>query len=110
MTQRENVIANGSAESILRWSKATLIDERGNHCEFDKRQQEAFQIMTASFVLTYYRDAKSDGVDDDIDIIDNEGDTTTNLTSKQTLDRNKDELVDLAKGCSDQIVMFFNCV
>ena len=48
----KNVLkANGTAESILSWSKAA---------ELDKRQRRAFIILAAQFVLTFYDDDEED--------------------------------------------------
>ena len=40
--------ANGSAKSIIKW---------GCKCNLDKHQRQAFEVITASFVLTYFKDA-----------------------------------------------------
>ena len=40
--------ANGSAESIIEW---------GCKCNLDNHQRRAFEVITASFVLTYFKDA-----------------------------------------------------
>ena len=40
--------ANGSAKSIIEW---------GCTCNLDKHQRCAFKVITASFVLTYFKDA-----------------------------------------------------
>ena len=40
--------ANGSANSIVEW---------GCKCNFDNHQRRAFKVITASFVLTYLKDA-----------------------------------------------------
>ena len=39
---------NGSAKSIIEW---------GCKCNLDKHQRHAFEVITASFVLTYFKDA-----------------------------------------------------
>ena len=39
---------NGSAKSVIEW---------GWKCNLDKHQRYAFQVITASFVLTYFKDA-----------------------------------------------------
>ena len=39
---------NGSAKSIIEW---------GCKCILDKHQRHAFKVITASFVLTYFKDA-----------------------------------------------------
>ena len=39
---------NGSAKSIIEW---------GCKCSLDKHQRRAFEVITASFVLTYFKDA-----------------------------------------------------
>ena len=39
---------NGSAKSIIKW---------GCKCNLDKHQRHAFEVITASFVLTYFKDA-----------------------------------------------------
>ena len=44
--QVEVLEANGSAKSIIDWSRKANID---------KQQQRAFEIMTSSFILTYHR-------------------------------------------------------
>ena len=46
------VEADGTVLSILKWSKQP-------HLNMDREQQLAFQIVTASYVLTYYRDAET---------------------------------------------------
>ena len=40
--------ANGSAKSIIKW---------GCKCNLDNHQRRAFEVITASFVLTYFKDA-----------------------------------------------------
>ena len=40
--------ANGSAKSIIEW---------GCKCNLDNHQRRAFKVITASFVLTYFKDA-----------------------------------------------------
>ena len=40
--------ANGSAKIIIKW---------GCKCNLDKHQRHAFKVITASFVLTYFKDA-----------------------------------------------------
>ena len=40
--------ANGSARSIIEW---------GCKCNLDNHQRHAFEVITASFVLTYFKDA-----------------------------------------------------
>ena len=40
--------ANGSAKSIIEW---------GCKCNFDNHQRDAFKVIMASFVLTYFKDA-----------------------------------------------------
>ena len=40
--------ANGSAKSIIEW---------GCKCNLDNHQRHAFKVITASFVLTYFKDA-----------------------------------------------------
>ena len=40
--------ANGSARSIIEW---------GCKCNLDNHQRRAFEVITASFVLTYFKDA-----------------------------------------------------
>ena len=40
--------ANGSAKSIIEW---------GCKCNLDNHQRRAFEVITASFVLTYFKDA-----------------------------------------------------
>ena len=40
--------ANGSAKSIIEW---------GCKCNLDNHQRCAFEVITASFVLTYFKDA-----------------------------------------------------
>ena len=44
--------ADGTARSIVEWSSQ-------RHLNVDEKQKVAFQIVTAAFVLTYYRDATS---------------------------------------------------
>ena len=39
---------NGSAKSIIEW---------GCKCNLDIHQRHAFEVITASFVLTYFKDA-----------------------------------------------------
>ena len=39
---------NGSAKSIIEW---------GCKCNLDKHQRCAFEVIMASFVLTYFKDA-----------------------------------------------------
>ena len=39
---------NGSAKSIIEW---------GCKCNLDKHQRHAFEVITASFVLTYFKNA-----------------------------------------------------
>ena len=39
---------NGSAKSIIKW---------GCKCNLDKHQRHAFEVILASFVLTYFKDA-----------------------------------------------------
>ena len=41
--------ANGSAKSIIEW---------GCKCKLDNHQRHAFEVITASFVLTYFKDAR----------------------------------------------------
>ena len=45
------IIANGTAESIVKWARHNLT--------FDKEQQRAFEIIIAKFVLTYYDEAQN---------------------------------------------------
>ena len=45
-------VADGTALSIMEWSQKPQIN-------LDKDQQKAFQIATASFILTYYDDAQN---------------------------------------------------
>ena len=40
--------ANGSAISIIEW---------GCKCNLDNHQRRAFEVIAASFVLTYFKDA-----------------------------------------------------
>ena len=40
--------ANGSAKSIIEW---------GCKCNLDNHQRHAFEVIMASFVLTYFKDA-----------------------------------------------------
>ena len=40
--------ANGSAKSIIKW---------GCKCNLDNHQRCAFEVIMASFVLTYFKDA-----------------------------------------------------
>ena len=40
--------ANGSAKRIIQW---------GCKCNLDNHQRRAFEVITASFVLTYFKDA-----------------------------------------------------
>ena len=40
--------ANGSAKSIIEW---------GCKCNLDNHQSRGFEVITASFVLTYFKDA-----------------------------------------------------
>ena len=39
---------NGSAKSIIEW---------GCKCNLDKHQRHALEVITASFVLTYFKNA-----------------------------------------------------
>ena len=48
--ERRGPSADGTASSILAWSEREELN-------FDDNQRLAFQIVTASFVLTYYKDA-----------------------------------------------------
>ena len=41
--------ANGSVKSIIEW---------GCKCNLDNHQRHAFEVITASFVLTYFKDAR----------------------------------------------------
>ena len=52
-TRPPEVIADGTAYSIIKWS-------RREDLNMDKEQQLAFQIATAAFVLTYYEEAEID--------------------------------------------------
>ena len=47
-------IANGSTSSIVDWGKKACLD---------KMQQRAFEVITASFVLTFFDEAKTQGDD-----------------------------------------------
>ena len=46
------IIANGTVLSIIEWSQQASL-------AMDTEQPLAFQIITATFVLTYYNDAKA---------------------------------------------------
>ena len=48
-----SVVANGSVESIIRWS-------RQKDLNMDREQRLAFQIVTSTFVLTYYDEATTE--------------------------------------------------
>jgi hypothetical protein len=51
VTQNSNVNANGTCESIVLW---------GRKAGLDPEQQCAFEILAATYVLTFYEDATFD--------------------------------------------------
>ena len=96
------IVANGSAESIIRWSEQQMINERGRVCSLDPRQRAAFQCMTASFILTYYKDALN-GID-----IGSEEDMRNDFLYGEEFEKNMKNLKLLANGVKDNLVMFFS--
>ena len=98
----EQVIPNGSAESIISWSEQQLIDEDGKPCILDDGQRAAFQCMTSAFILTYYKDAeKGFGIGSDEDI-------SNDLANRVAFELNMKNLNLLANGTKDQLIKFFS--
>ena len=74
--------ANGSAKSIIEW---------GCKCNLDNHQRCAFEVITASFVLTYFKDAGKN----------NEEMTTRDNQSRRKFVRERKLLCQLAKLSND---------
>ena len=74
--------ANGSAKSIIEW---------GCKCNLDNHQRHAFKVITASFVLTYFKDAGKN----------NEEMTTRDNQSQTKLVRERKLLCQLAELRND---------
>ena len=74
--------ANGSAKSIIEW---------GCKCNLDNHQRCAFEVITASFVLTYFKDAGKN----------NEEMTTHDNPSRTKFVRERKLLCQLAKLSND---------
>ena len=73
---------NGSAKSIIEW---------GCKCNFDNHQRCAFEVITASFVLTYFKDAAKN----------NEEMTTCDYQSRTKFVRERKLLCQLPKLSND---------
>ena len=59
--QIQRVIATGSAESIIKWSKRKQYNRNSQkYLGFDKNQRKAFIVMIAHFVMTYINDAENE--------------------------------------------------
>ena len=56
--ENETINATGSCQSIIEW---------GKHAKLDAQQQCAFEILSATYVLTFYKNAKDD-VNDQLSI------------------------------------------
>ena len=74
--------ANGSAKSIIKW---------GCKCNLDNHQRHAFEVIMASFVLTYFKDAGKN----------NEEMTTRDNQSRTKFVRERKLLCQLAKLSND---------
>ena len=98
----EQVIVDGSAESIISWSEQQLIDEDGKVCTLDDGQRAAFQCVTSAFLLTYYKDAEK-GFD-----IGSDEDISNDLANGVAFELNMENLNLLANGTKDQLIMFFS--
>ena len=73
---------NGSTKSIIKW---------GCKCNLDKHQRHAFEVIMASFVLTYFKDAAKD----------NEQMTTCDNQSQPKFVRERKRLCQLSELSND---------
>ena len=80
--------ANGSAKSIVEW---------GCKCNLDNHQRHAFEVITASFVLTYFKDAGKN----------NEEMTSHDNKSRTKFVRERKLLCQLAELRNDTVQLIF---
>ena len=88
MDKKEISVANGSAESIVEWSVKSKLDEY---------QQEAFEVLIASYVLTFFDEENRGNISHSSDRFDQEKNKLARLADCKKR-KNPNQLVALLHG------------